>query len=149
MREWYKLRQVLENIHKKESNSPKTGHVTYLIILVEKFRWNLSSNDFGENAVSFRHLWLLTSTQPRSIGAKLKAHPFLGRGKRDFCPSQQEAGCGRVTLSLSRSGTWKREKTFVRLSMPFSFPFPEIIFFITPANRSYSTKNGWNVKWVV
>ena len=29
--------------------------ITYLFILVKEFRRNLSTNDFGENAVSFRH----------------------------------------------------------------------------------------------
>ena len=34
----------------------------YLIVLVEKLRWNLSPNDFGENAVSLRHHESQTTT---------------------------------------------------------------------------------------
>lgn len=54
----------------------------YLIVLVEKLRWNLSPNDFGENAVSFCHHESQTTTpmihcKPTTKGETI----FSGEGR--------------------------------------------------------------------
>ena len=83
--------------------------ITYLFILVKEFRRNLSTNDFGENAVSFRHFWRVTEPHPWCI-VSFKGEAEAGSGVGCFGIASGGEVFGKVSFSFNKISAGEKKE---------------------------------------